>query len=101
MTAFYIIAGLLAVFGILIHKFKFYFLIAGYNMMSKEEKEEYNASSMGKHVGLSLYFLSGPFLDSRPSFPVFSNVQANRKTRNSSLCNSYNDCSFNPLDKRK
>ena len=58
MTAFYIIAGLLAVFGILIHKFKFYFLIAGYNMMSKEEKEEYNASSIGKHVGLSLYFLS-------------------------------------------
>ena len=59
MITFYIIAGLLAVFGILIHKFKFYFLIAGYNMMSKEEKEEYNASSMGKHVGLSLYFLSG------------------------------------------
>ncbi|EMB41792.1 DUF3784 domain-containing protein [Treponema denticola] len=59
MTAFYIIAGLLAVFGILIHKFKFYFLIAGYNMMSKEEKEEYNASSIGKHVGLSLYLLSG------------------------------------------
>ena len=58
MTAFYIIAGLLAVFGILIHKFKFYFLIAGYNMMNKEEKEEYNASSIGKHVGLCLYLLS-------------------------------------------
>ena len=58
MTAFYIIAGLLAVFGILIHKFKFYFLIAGYNMMNKEEREEYNASSIGKHVGLSLYLLS-------------------------------------------
>ena len=27
--------------------------------MSKEEKEEYNASSIGKHVGLCLYFLSG------------------------------------------
>ncbi|MGI5064881.1 DUF3784 domain-containing protein [Treponema putidum] len=59
MTAFYIIAAVLAVFGILIHKFKFYFLIAGYNMMNKEEKEEYNASSIGKHVGLSLYLLSG------------------------------------------
>ena len=59
MTAFYIIAAVLAVLGILIHRFKFYFLIAGYNMMSKEEKEEYNASSIGKHVGLSLYFLSG------------------------------------------
>lgn len=59
MTAFYIIAAGLAVFGILIHKFKFYFLIAGYNMMSKEEKEEYNVSSIGKHVGLCLYFLSG------------------------------------------
>ena len=58
MTAFYIIAGLLAVFGILIHRFKFYFLIAGYNMMSKEEKEEYNASSIGKHVGFCLYFIS-------------------------------------------
>ena len=59
MITFYIIAGLLAVFGILIHKFKFYFLIAGYNMISKEEKEEYNVSSIGKHVGLCLYFLSG------------------------------------------
>ncbi|MGI5084162.1 DUF3784 domain-containing protein [Treponema putidum] len=59
MIAFYIIAAVLAVFGILIRKFKFYFLIAGYNMMSKEEKEEYNTSSIGKHVGLSLYFLSG------------------------------------------
>ena len=39
MITFYIIAAVLAVFGILIHKFKFYFLIAGYNMMSKEEKE--------------------------------------------------------------
>ena len=58
MITFYIIAGLLAVFGILIHKFKFYFLIAGYNMMSKEEKEEYNASSIGKHVGFCLYFIS-------------------------------------------
>ena len=58
MITFYIIAGLLAVFGILIHKFKFYFLIAGYNMMSKEEKEEYNASSIGKHVGFYLYFIS-------------------------------------------
>ena len=59
MITFYIIAAVLAVFGILIHKFKFYFLIAGYNMMNKEEKEEYNASSIGKHVGLSLYLLSG------------------------------------------
>ena len=59
MITFYIIAAVLAVFGILIHKFKFYFLIAGYNMMNQEEKEEYNASSIGKHVGLSLYFLSG------------------------------------------
>ena len=59
MITFYIIAAVLAVFGILIHKFKFYFLIAGYNMMSKEEKEEYNASSIGKHVGLCLYLLSG------------------------------------------
>ncbi len=58
MITFYIIAAVLAVFGILIHKFKFYFLIAGYNMMSKEEKEEYNASSIGKHVGFYLYFIS-------------------------------------------
>ena len=58
MITFYIIAAVLAVFGILIHKFKFYFLIAGYNMMSKEEKEEYNASSIGKHVGFCLYFIS-------------------------------------------
>ena len=36
MITFYIIAAVLAVFGILIHKFKFYFLIAGYNMMIKD-----------------------------------------------------------------
>ena len=37
-----ITAILFIVFGILIKYGKMYFLIAGYNTMSKEEKEKYN-----------------------------------------------------------
>lgn len=79
MIGFYIIAAMLAVFGILIHKFKFNFLIAGYNMLNKIEKEEYDASSIGKHVGLTLYLLSVFSLAVGIFFQFFSNSKQAEK----------------------
>lgn len=79
MKTFYIIAAVLAVFGILIHKFKCSFLIAGYNMMSKEEKEEYDEASICKHAGLTLYFLSALSLAAGMFFQFFpSSKQAEK-----------------------
>lgn len=79
MIGFYIIAAVLALLGILIHKFKLNFLIAGYNMMSKEEKKEYDASLIGKHVGLTLYLLSALSLAAGLFFQFFpSSKQAEK-----------------------
>ena len=41
--------------GVVIHKFKAYFLISGYNMYSKEEKEKVDINAIGKLFGLYGY----------------------------------------------
>ncbi|UTC67563.1 MULTISPECIES: DUF3784 domain-containing protein [unclassified Treponema] len=79
MIGFYIIAAVLALLGILIHKFKLNFLIAGYNMMSKEEKKEYDASLIGKHVGLTLYLLSALSLAAGLFFQFFPSSKQTEK----------------------
>lgn len=44
--------------GFSVHKLKWYFLISGYNTMSKEQKENVDVEKLGKAVGVYGYFLA-------------------------------------------
>ena len=60
------VAILIIVLGILIKYEKMYFLIAGYNTMSKEEKEKYNIVGIAKvfrntMFGMALIIIIGYF----------------------------------------
>lgn len=46
------------ILGLLIHKFKFYGLIAGYNRASNDLKKEYDIEGLAQHVGQGLMTLS-------------------------------------------
>ena len=56
MGAFFIICGLL------IHKFKLYWLIAGYNTMSKEEKSEVDIKELARNMGIMFYLIATIFI---------------------------------------
>jgi hypothetical protein len=49
MSCFFIVIGLA------IHVLKCYFLIAGYNMMSREKKEKVNIKALSKLIGIYSY----------------------------------------------
>lgn len=55
MYLYFVIAGLFMATGIAVHIFKWYFLIAGYNTMSKEKKAKVDIKALGKLVGLYSY----------------------------------------------
>lgn len=48
--------------GLAVHKFKKYWLIAGYNTMSKEEREKVDAAGLGRLVGIYLYLNGAVFI---------------------------------------
>lgn len=59
----FIIIGLLFIFtGIAIHVFKWYFLISGYNTMSKEKKVKVDTKGLGRLMGIYSYFNGGIFI---------------------------------------
>lgn len=65
MTFYYILMGMtLLLIGLAVHKFKAYFLIAGYNTASKKEKEQVNIKGLAKLFGLYGYVNGGVFLGS-------------------------------------
>lgn len=45
--------------GIAIHKFKWYFLISGYNTMSKEKKTNVDTEGLGRLMGFYMYLNGG------------------------------------------
>lgn len=51
MYILYLIAGIFLIIGIGIRFFKWYFLISGYNTMSKEKKENVDIEKLGKLMG--------------------------------------------------
>lgn len=52
----YIIIGVFFIgLGLAVHKFKWYFLIAGYNTMSKEKKANVDTESLGRLMGIYSY----------------------------------------------
>ncbi len=59
---FLYLAGLLLLMGVLIKKFKFYWLISGYNTASKERQEQMDKEGLGRFMGNYLYFLAGMFV---------------------------------------
>ncbi len=56
MIWYYLLMGITMLFmGVVVHKFKAYFLISGYNMYSKEEKTKVDIQAIGKLFGLFGY----------------------------------------------
>lgn len=53
------IAGLFLLMAILIKKYKFYWLISGYNTASKERKAQIDKEGLGQFIGNYFLFLSG------------------------------------------
>ncbi len=55
----FIIGGLLILLGIAVHRLKWYFLIAGYNTMSKDKKANVDTEGLGRLIGFYLYLNGG------------------------------------------
>lgn len=57
---FYLILGIFFItLGLGVHVFKWYFLISGYNTMSKEKKANVDTAGLGLLMGLYFYFNGG------------------------------------------
>lgn len=54
----FILAGLFIFLGFAVHKLKWYFLISGYNTMSKERKANVDTKGLGRIMGMYMYFLA-------------------------------------------
>lgn len=59
---FIFIGTLFIVLGILIKYFKFYWLISGYNTMSKEKQKNVDTEGLGKLMGNFAFLLGGTFV---------------------------------------
>lgn len=57
-----IIAIFFIICGLLIHKFKLYWLIAGYNTMSKEEKSKVDIKGLARNMGIMFYLIAAIFI---------------------------------------
>lgn len=51
MWFYFMIAGFFIAIGLAVYVFKWYFLIAGYNTMSKEKKVNVDTKSLGRLMG--------------------------------------------------
>lgn len=57
---FYLLIGIFLIFmGLSVHVFKWYFLISGYNTMSKEKKVNVDTAGLGRLMGIFGYFNGG------------------------------------------
>ncbi len=61
MAFFFFMAALFLFLGLAVHVFKWYFLISGYNTMSREKKEKVDIKGMARMIGFYSYFNSGIF----------------------------------------
>ena len=62
MMWFYFLMGLpLFLMGLAVHRFKWYFLISGYNTMKKEKKANVDVESLGKLMGMYGYLNGAVF----------------------------------------
>jgi hypothetical protein len=60
---FYIATGAFFIaIGLAVHVFKWYFLIAGYNTMSKEKKAKVDTEGLGRLMGIYSYVNGGVFI---------------------------------------
>lgn len=57
-----ILAVFFFLFGFAVHKLKWYFLISGYNTMSKKKKANVNVTALGKLFGMYFYGVASLFL---------------------------------------
>lgn len=55
MWFYFMIAVTLFLMGLMVHRFKWYFLISGYNTMNKEKKANVDVESLGKLMGMYGY----------------------------------------------
>lgn len=56
----YLLIGIFLIFmGLSVHVFKWYFLISGYNTMSKEKKANVDTAGLGRLMGIFGYFNGG------------------------------------------
>lgn len=62
MATFLVPAGLLILLGVLIRFGKWYWLIAGYNTMTKEQKQNVDVEGLARLLGNFLFGLAGLFL---------------------------------------
>lgn len=53
------IAGLFFILGVLVKYGKLYFLLAGYNTLSKEEKEKYNIAKIASVFRNAVFLMAG------------------------------------------
>ncbi|MDD3654376.1 MAG: DUF3784 domain-containing protein [Desulfotomaculaceae bacterium] len=59
----YIIIGVFLIsIGLAVHVFKWYFLIAGYNTVSKEKKAKVNTKGLGRLMGIYAYVNGSVFI---------------------------------------
>ena len=47
--------------GIMVHIFKMYFLISGYNMMTDSQRDNENVKRLAKYIGVCCYAIAGIF----------------------------------------
>ena len=59
MWILYLLAGLFIILGVGIKYFKWYFLISGYNTMSKSKKENVDTKGLGSLIGNFLFVIAG------------------------------------------
>ena len=57
-----LIGGFFIAIGLAIHVFKWYFLISGYNTMSKEKKANVDTKGLGRLMGIYFYINGGIFI---------------------------------------
>ncbi len=58
----FMMAGFFIAIGLAVHVFKLYFLIAGYNTMSKDKKVNVDTKSLGRLMGIYSYCNGGVFM---------------------------------------
>ena len=65
MWLYFLMALTLFLMGLMVHRFKWYFLISGYNTMKKEKKANVDVESLGKLMGMygylngAVFFIAG------------------------------------------
>ncbi|HCP15255.1 MAG TPA: hypothetical protein DIT32_05745 [Peptococcaceae bacterium] len=55
MGFYFLMGGFMIALGFAVHRLKWYFLISGYNTMSKEKKAKVDTKSLGRLMGIFLY----------------------------------------------